>query len=587
MGTVHETDAGELATGIGPHSAVTENTIFPGGNRGQTLKKSFRFVLAAALTGAPLGSVVAAPADPQIPEPPAECEARVGYDRDTTMPGYILPTEAGPRTCIPFSTVGARPPKGYRGDFYVDEYSDWTLRKRWDECKKDEDCHARVIKQIHARRPPNKEYADKDPEHIYLLGKQRQDEGVEIDLAAVRRPAFFAASPWGEAFAALDPRASTVEFTAPRDSYERLQEGMTGEVKLRGWYVRGDGVDNGKGKRNRALIVMTPGGGGRIAAITHPDDRLYRIEEDGETKINSFPSDRSGGTGQQMWRELARTFNAAGFDILLYDRRGVGLSTGFSDTNTLQQGRDILAMVASLRSGAGLRILTPQGDERRGGDAAAALLGGNPAKGLPVLLFGNSRGTMASGWAMTMNFDRNCTYDLPEIKCTKALGDRRIRGAMLMAEFTSGPGFVMSKPSEEDEQRGLGRDRPYFIAGNAVENNLVFFPSSAILGGIDKWPAAFFARGLWDYAASLQGTVESYRRVQGPKELVVVRAPHPYEVWPEVEQQRVRDRLVIFATGVIQGKASIEGGRQWRNMKELVATSSDVWEPSTKPTVLP
>lgn len=524
---------------------------------------------------------------PEIPEPAAECEARVGYDRDRKMTGYILPTSAGAKTCIPFSTVGQRPPENYRGDFYVDEFSDQRLRARWAECKKDKKCHKRVGEQIHDRRPPNREYRTIDPAHIHLLGKLPQDETGDIDLARVRRPAFFAAEPWSEPFAALDGRTHTVEFVAPRDPHETIHHKMKGDVRLRGWYVRGDGVDDGAGGKRRALIVMTPGGGGRIAAITHPDDRLYRIKDDGETKINKFPSERSGGTGQHMWREHARTFNAAGFDILLYDRRGVGLSTGFNDINTLQQGRDILAMIASLRSGEGLRTLSPDGKEQRGKAAAAALRGGDPRAGLPVLLFGNSRGTMASGWAMTMNFDKNCTYDLPKIRCTKAVGDRNIKGALLMAEFTSGPGFVMDKPSEEDEERGLGRDRPNFIGGNAVENNLVFFPSSAILGGIDKWPAAFFARGLWDYAASLQGTVESYRRVEGPKELVVVRAPHPYEVWPEQERARVRERMVAFATGVVLGKTSIPGGRPWRDMKELVATSSDVWEPSTKPTVLP
>lgn len=522
---------------------------------------------------------------PAIPEPAAECEARVGYDRDREMTGYILPTAAGPRTCIPFSTVKAKPPANYVGDFYVDEFSDERLRAKWADCKLEEKCRERVGKQIQARRPPNKEYRNTNPEQIRLLGKLPQDEVGDIDLGRVRRPAFFAAAPWNEAFAALDGQAYTVEFKAPRDPHERIHHKMEGDVRIRGWYVRGSGVDDGKGGKRRALIVMTPGGGGRIAAITHPDDRLYRIKEDGETKINSFPSERSGGTGQQMWRELARTFQVAGFDVLLYDRRGVGISTGYVDTNTLQQGRDILAMVASLRSGEGLRILSPAGREQRGSAAASTLRGS--AAALPVLLFGNSRGTMASGWAMTMNFDKNCTYDLPEIRCSAAVGDRNIKGALLMAEFTSGPGFVMDRPSEEDEERGLGRDRPMFIGGNAVENNLVFFPSSAILGGVDKWPAAFFARGLWDYAASLQGTVESYRRVDGPKELVVVRAPHPYEVWPEVEQNRVRERMVAFATGVIRGEKSIAGGRPWTDMKELVATSSDVWEPSTKPTVLP
>lgn len=533
------------------------------------------------------GAAAAQPSGPEIPEPPADCEARVGYDRDRTMTGYILPSKAGSRTCIPFSTVGTRPPAGYRGDFYVDEFSDWRLRARWAACKRDEKCRKRVGKQIHERRPPNKEYRITDPADIHLLGKLPQDERGDIDLARVRRPAFFGSAPWNEPFAALEPRAHTIEFAAPRDPYERLHHGMKGDVRLRGWYIKGDGIDDHDGNKRRALIVMTLGGGGRIAAITHPDDQLYHIRDDGETRINKFPNKRSGGSGQQFWRDLARMFNTAGFDVLMYDRRGVGVSTGFNDINTLQQGRDLLAAIASLRSGRGLRTLSPDGRERRGRVAAAALRGGDPAGGLPVLLFGNSRGTMTSGWAMTMNFHRDCTYDLPKIRCSRPVGDRTIKGALLMADFTSGPGFVMDRPSDEDEERGLGRDRPYFIGGNAVENNLVFFPSSGILGGIDKWPAAFFARGLWDYAASLQGTVESYRRVRGPRELVVVRGPHPYEVWPEQERARVRERMLTFATGVIRGDTSIPGGRPWRDMKELVATSSDVWEPSTRPTVLP
>src|SRR5690606_35665918 len=112
---------------------------------------------------------------------------------------------------------------------------------------------------------------------------------------------------------------------------------------------------------------------------------------------------------------------------------GVGLSTGFADTNTIQQGRDILAMIASLRSGSGLRILPPQGKELRGREAVSTLRAGAPVA-LPVLLFGNSRGTMASGWAMTMNFDKNCSYDMPKIRCEKPVADRSIRGALLLAE---------------------------------------------------------------------------------------------------------------------------------------------------------
>jgi pimeloyl-ACP methyl ester carboxylesterase len=529
------------------------------------------------------GTSGAAPVPARPPAPPAECEAKVGYDRNRVMTGYILPTKTGPRTCIPFSTVGAKPPPGYRGDFYVDEFADVKLRARWEACERDEECRERVVKKVKARQPPNREYKVTDPRHLYLLG--RVAEG-ETDLRAVRRPAFFARAPYREPIAALENRTYTVEFLAPREPFERIHKKLTDPIRLRGWYLRGDGVPGARGRRSRALIVMTGGGGTRIAAISHPDDRLYRIDREGISHINDFPTEKSATTGQDLWRETAANFHRAGFDVLFYDRRGVGVSGGFSDTNTLQQGRDMLMMIAHLRSGEGLRALTPAGETLAGLAAARAIRGADPRLGLPVLLMGNSRGTMSSGWAMTMNFHKDCSYDEPTIVCRPPVGDRNIKGAILFAEFSSGPGYVMDRPSDEDEGRGLGRDRPLFVGGNEVENNLVFFPSSAILAGVHTWPSAFFARGLWDYAAALEGTVDSYSRVRGPKELIVVRAPHPYEVWPGIEQARARDRATRFATAVILGRRTIPGGRPWTNLKQLVATTSDVWEESTRPTIV-
>ena len=530
-------------------------------------------------------AALAALADTPPSAPPAECEARVGYDRDRVMSGYILPTAAGPKTCIPFSTVAAYPPAGYKGDFYVDEFSDARMRSQWAACKKEKACFERVSKAINARQPPNREFETKNARHIHLIGKIT--EGSEIDLKSIRRPAFFAAEPWKEPIAEVDPRTWIVEFTAPREPYERIHKKMTDPIKLRGWYIRGDGVDDGKQGRQRALVIMSGGGGTRTTAITDPRERLYRIDANGKTHLISTPNENSGASGQHYWRAKATLFNKTGFDVLLFDRRGVGISGGYSDTNTHQQGRDLLAIVASLRSGDGLRAMSPAGETRKGRAAAESVHGGPSTDGLPVILFGNSRGTMATGWAMTKNFDKDCTLDMPEITCGPPVGDRTIKGAILFAEFTSGQGYVMDKPSIEDEERGLGRDRPLFIGGNEVENNLIFFPSSAILAGMDKWPAAFFARGLWDYAASLQGTVDSYHRVKGLKELVVVRGPHPFESWPAEERRRTQERALAFALAVIQGKSRIEDGRPWTNMKELVATTPDVWEESTKPTTVP
>jgi len=522
----------------------------------------------------------------RAPVPPSECQAHVGYDRDTILPGYLLPTSLGPKTCIPFTAVAAHPPQGYQGDFYVDEFTDTKLRQQWEACKADKDCYERVQKQVAGRHPPNREYLFTDPHALYLLGKI-EEKGADTDLKSIRRPAFFARAPYHEPIAQDESRTYTVEFTAPAEPYERLQKNMTADIRLRGWYIRGGGVPDGKGNRHRALVILSGGGGDRIVAIDDPSDHLFHIEKDGTSELNRFPNETTGAKGQAVWRSMDHMLNQAGFDILNFDRRGVGISGGYSDTNTLQQGRDLLSIIAALRSGTGMRALTPAGEVLAGHDAAVAVRGGDTSSGLPVLLMGTSRGTMSSSWAMTMNFDKDCSYDLPVISCGPPVGDPTIKGAILISEFSSGVGYNQANPSKEDNERGLGRDRGLFIAGTELENNLVFFPSSAILAGIHKWPNAFFARGLWCYAASLEGTMDSYSRVNGLKELIVVRGPHPYETWPEEEKQRTQARVVAFAKAVILGAKSVPGGRSWSNMKELVATASDVWEPSSKPSVTP
>src|SRR3546814_15224701 len=67
-----------------------------------------------------------------------------------------------------------------------------------------------------------------------------------------------------------------------------------------------------------------------------------------------------------------------------------------------------------------MRASAADGRLTTGAAAAESLNGGPTGEGLPVLFLGSSRGTMASGWAMAMNFDRSCTYDEPELTCREA-----------------------------------------------------------------------------------------------------------------------------------------------------------------------
>jgi hypothetical protein len=530
--------------------------------------------LLAAVSWIGVGQAGTAAASVDAARPPPECQAHTGFDRDLTLPGYLLPTKLGPATCIPFTVTAQRPPTKYKGDFYVDEFTDQKLRQRWADCKLDKACFERVNRIVLARRPPNKEHDHRSARDTYLLGKIDSDN-PNVDLKTIRRPAFFARAPYRESIAQDEGHTFTVEFTAPPEPYERVKLNWKDDIKLRGWYQVGQGIDDGKG-RVRALIIMTVGGGGRIVAIEDPKNELYYFDTaTGNTVNRVYPDETSGASGERNWRDMAHIFNTAGFDVLNYDRRGVGVSGGFSDTNTVQQGRDLLKVIADLKTGAGIRVLTPAGEEHKGLEAANLLTGGNGD--IPVVLFGSSRGTMSNGFAMARNFDKACDYDLPVISCGPAVGLKNIKGAMNVADYTPGIGYLTSPTDERDSLR------PLFAAGTQEEYNIVFFPSSAILASVSKWPALFIGRGLWDYASSLEGSIDTINRVKGLKELMVVRAGHPVETWPDEEKDRVMARMVAFARAAVLGQSSVPGGRIWSNIKELAATASDVWEPSSHP----
>lgn len=516
--------------------------------------------------------------------PRAECSVWVGYDRDRMLPGYRLPGRGGRLMCVPFTTTAAHPPHGYHGDFYVAEFSDAKLRARWQACRSDPACIGRLEAHIKRRLPPQPDRSIRSPHARYLLGMIDQDDN-QLDLRKIRRPAFFGRPPLSEDVAKAERSTYSIEFTARRGPYERLLMHLDGTIRLRGWYLRGAGVPDGRGRLTRALIIMSNGGGEHLVAIDDSRARLYHVDPTtGMSVQNAFPNATTGAQGQRAWRELLYRLNAAGFDVLGYDRRGIGISGGYCDTDTLQQGRDLLSMVAALSSGSGVVVLTPAGRTLRGKAAIGALMGSGEGRALPVFLAGSSRGTMSTGWAMTRNFYRACDYDLPSDSCGPPLRLPNIRGAIMISDFSAGPGYVTAPTTQDD------RDRALYTAGTEVQYHIVFFPSSEVLAGIHTWPSLLIARGAWDYAESLEGAIDAYRRVRGPKDLVLVRAPHPFGIWPGAERARMARRIIIFARAVLAGERTVPNSGQWSNTKQLMATApDDGWRsphsvPSSRPT---
>ncbi len=515
------------------------------------------------------------PSAHRAPSPPTDCHARVGADRNMVLPGYLLPSASGATTCVPLLQSAYRAPAGYAGaDFHVEEFTDAKLKARWRACKADAACFRRIDAQMQRWLPPNKERARRSTG--LLDPSSAIDPEGQVDLRQIRRPAFFARPPYREAIAEAEPRTSTVEFSAPRDSFERLELRMTDTIRLRGWYIEGSGVDDGHGHKRRALVIMANGGGGQMTAIQHPDEQAYRIDPaSGRAIALPFPNATTETMGQRWWRDTLHVLNAAGFDVLAYDRRGEGISGGFSDTNTLEQGEDVFRILEHMESGDGLRLLTPDGRLLEGRAAGGRLLAGMKARQIPLLLAGYSRGSMSMAWAMTRNFVEACSHDLPTVRCGPPKGYRNIKGAILLASFAAGAGYVPDAPDLAD--------RNLFAAGMAAEHHIVFYPSAETLAGMDHWPAAFFGKGLWDRAESLEGTVAAYDRIRGLKEIVVARGPHAIETWDPADIRHLQARIAAFATAAVNGAPTVPGASTWTDLRSLVATTPDRWEATSRP----
>jgi len=80
--------------------------------------------------------------------PPTDCTAWVGTDRSAELPGYLLLQSNGKTACVPLLVTANKPPAGYKGEYYVDEFSDAKLKERWAACKADAACHKRINDQM-------------------------------------------------------------------------------------------------------------------------------------------------------------------------------------------------------------------------------------------------------------------------------------------------------------------------------------------------------------------------------------------------------------------------------------------------------
>ncbi|EUB99308.1 hypothetical protein PMI07_005589 [Rhizobium sp. CF080] len=477
----------------------------------------------------------------------------VGKDR--LWPGYLAEWKIG-KICVAFTPTSRLKPAAYVGDYYVDEFTDERIRQRWHECRKDPACAERVMADakrfIKAEEP--------DTGTVDTFGKIDRESAV--DLAQIRRPAYFGKAPFSEQIAQADPSSYVVEFTAPRDGYERTHLGLNDSIKLRGWYIRGAGVGDGTGKKIRALIIVNNGGGNETTALGHP---WYRA--DAATGDYVFISDppKSEQSSMVGWRQHIHAFYAAGFDVLITDRRGNGISGGREGYDLGEQATDTFRMLEQLQSGQGLRIGSADGRTLEGRAAVDLLLDGASIKDLPAVVLGYSRGSYATQWFMHKNFVEDCDVRGKKPTCKPAVGLANIKGAILYGFNAGSLGY-----------RAAGHDLRE--AALREEFNITQYTDSSALANINKWPALQLIKGSYDYVEALEGSWDAYQRFHGLKDFSVFAGQHilPHH-HPGMLEYKSR-RMVAFATAAVLGRDRVEGSTQPKNIRELVRSVPQFWE---------
>jgi hypothetical protein len=530
------------------------------------VSKKWNFVFTILMVGLLMAGVALAA---NVPNDQPDSSAYVGLDWNCYLPAF----KDGDGVSIPFKPVGIRPPIGYQGDFYVDEFTDAKIKQAWEELKvKNPEAAKKILTRVSVN-------TDKTALNSYrqtgtLDPKGRVNGNSDLKLTEIRRPVFFGQVPYYEDIAKVEQNTYTVEFTVPRGPYERLQLKQTAPIKLRGWFIKGAGVPDTQGKRVHAVFVYIDGNGRQLCATQHPDAPAYKYDvQTKQYKGIPYPNEdfQTERWGSRSVRRYLYGFNQAGFDVLIVDKRGHGISGGVNGLDDSEMAEDIFRMLDQLESGNGLTVLTPDGRQIQGEEIAGLLLRGIPAKQVPIIIGGLSQGSMISCFAMQKNFIGWTAFNELGQKFSPAK-KYNIKAALLTADFTGGVGYTSDLPD-------LGR--LYKEAARRVEMNTMYEPTSEILANINQWPAVFFGKGLWDASSCAGGTYEAYRRAKGLKELVFLRGCHAQQGWGVKSEVYLLNKMTEFAV-----RALVNSNKKYpelKSFKEAVLSSYPDWDPTSRP----
>jgi hypothetical protein len=330
---------------------------------------------------------------------------------------------------------------------------------------------------------------------------------------------------------ALNP--SLVEFSGEYDPLTGLPLYVPARpvesYKLRGWFIRGDGLRKG-GETIHPLIVA---GLPHSMSITGTD----------------------GGTVRG--RKLVYHLVMLGYSVLLYDYQARGHSDGWNWENIFSPPREDFPLHApdpsadhgmtpvgvtlteTMETGDAVYIFhildqlagksTVIGEEeffirtigRDGQEGSEALIEKDEEGRIttPVVIYGQSFGANTGETAMHLRFDTPRGSDLYGLDLQKDYSGYNIRG-LIDSGGANGSTYFMGD--------AYGFFLPFWLLSMGVQQeylNTNHVATGEVLEGISTWPALFILKPTHDFY-SPEGAVEAYNRARGHKELLMVRGWH-------------------------------------------------------------
>jgi hypothetical protein len=395
------------------------------------------------------------------------------------------------------------------------------------------------------------------------------------DLSDVATPADFP----DEVFSSLQSRTARIEFEVPKTDFEKLgfqpahlpisippDPNPNVPLKLRGWYIRGDGVRNEEEQSNikHPLMIISSG---------FPYSIAY---------INAVG-------GIDVGRQIRKTITylvASGYDVLFFDKRGHGYSQGLLDG----MGEDVFRALDQLDRGViveegvtlSLKIITADNRTLQG-DAASAerLLGtGYNAKTKPVVLRGFSYGSSQMQKAMAMNysnlpveyrFKRNSSGDIVVDETRTPLGLRgyNFRGIVAISGFQGSIKYETI---------------PYFLvldSGASTYGHNGAILKSTVYQSMENWPAFLGLYATNDYETP-DGAIDVFNnKLRGMKSIQMVTGFHfglaseEVDTYFALKTERFA-RRAVFDIGVVGNLKTTTYARQ------VCAAEQVVMDPNTE-----